>query len=109
MNELNRDTGPLRIYSKRGTLPRIDCGLHFEKGFEEKVDDFAREFDLVRIALPGGTDVAEGSYKKAKRSLLAAGPECVPDGARICRFDSKVCMGQILAFCRMTMKKILGD
>ena len=85
-------------------VARIDIGLCFETGFEEKVDCFAREFGLQRIELPGGTTVAEGRYNKAKRLLMATQLKSVPGGARICRFNSKGCMETILAFCRMAWK-----
>ena len=53
-------------------VAKIDTGLTFEKGFEEKVDGFAREFGLERIDLLGGTRVAEKSYERAKSSLRRA-------------------------------------
>ena len=52
-------------------VARIDTRLCFEPGFMENVDGFAREFDLQRIELPGGTTVARGGYERAKSSLAA--------------------------------------
>ena len=86
-------------------VARIDTGLCFETGFIEMVDGFAREFGLQRIELPGGTAVAEGSYERAK-SCVAAQPR---SGARICSFNSKGWLEPVLAICRMTRKKFLGD
>ena len=62
-------------------VARIDTGLSFEKGFQEKVDGFAQEFGLEKIDLPGGTSVAEKSYERAKSSLLVAeiGRTALPD------------------------------
>jgi hypothetical protein len=81
-----RDLGAMLKGTGLRKVARIDTGLHFEMGFLEKVDGFAREFGLERIAMQGGTVVAEGSYKRAKRGLLAAEPKSVPGGARICHF-----------------------
>jgi hypothetical protein len=86
-------------------VARIDTGLCFETGFIEKVDGFAREFGLQRIELQGGTAVAEGSYERAK-SCVAAQPR---SGARISHFNSKGWLEPVLAICRMTRKKFLGD
>ncbi len=90
-------------------VARIDTGLCFETGFEEKVDGFAREFGLQRIELPGGTAVAKGSYERAKSCLLAAQPRSARPGARISSPNSKGCLAAILAICRMTRKKFLGE
>lgn len=66
---------------------RIDTGLRFEPGFEEKVDEFARKFGLERIDLPGGTALAKGCYERAKSSLSAARHEGArPDARRNCLF-----------------------
>ncbi len=59
-------------------VAKIDTGLAFEKGFEEKVDGFAREFSLEKIDLPGGARVAERSYERAKSSLRRAETARVP-------------------------------
>lgn len=90
-------------------VARIDTGLCFENGFEEKVDNFAREFALQRIDLPGGTTVAEGSYARAKSRLLGAHPKSTQTEARICSINSKGYLEPILAICSMTLKKILGE
>ena len=76
----------------------IDTGLTFEKGFEEKVDGFAREFGLERIDLPGGTRVAEKSYERAKSSLRRAetGRAPLPE------------TDPILSLCRVAWKRIAG-
>jgi hypothetical protein len=87
----------------------IDTGLHFETGFEENVDGFAREFGLERIELPGGTAVAEGSYRRAKSRLLAAQPKSAPPCRRTCGFNSKGCLEPILAICCMIRKKLLRE
>jgi len=89
-------------------VARIDTGLCFEPGFRENVDGFAREFGLQRIELPGGTAVARGCYERAKSSL-AARPGSARPGARICGFNFKGCLAAMLAICRMTRKKFLGE
>ena len=53
-------------------VARINTGLHFENGFGENVESFAREFGLEKIELSGGTTVAESSYEKAKSRVLAS-------------------------------------
>jgi len=80
---------------------RIDTGLRFEPGFEEKVDGFARNFGLERIDMLGGTALAKGCYERAKASLTAARPESArPDGRRKGLFR---CLLELLrAVCRMT-------
>ena len=90
-------------------VARIDTGLCFEPGFIEKVDGFAREFGLERIELPGGTAVARGCYERAKSRLAAAPHESACPGARISSFNSKGLLGPVLAICRMTRKKFLGE
>jgi hypothetical protein len=90
-------------------VARIDTGLCFEAGFEEKVDGFAREFGLQRIELPGGTAVAKGSYERAKSCLVAAQLRRARPGARISSPNSKACLAAMLAICRMTRKKFLGE
>ena len=87
-------------------VARIDTGLCFETGFEEKVDGFAQEFGLERIELSGTAALAESSYKRAKSCLVAAQPR---NGARISSLDFKGCLEPILAICRMTRKKFLGE
>jgi len=89
-------------------VARIDTGLCFEPGFEEKVDGFARVFGLLRIELPGGTAVARGRYERAKSSLAAPHGSSRP-GARISSFNSRGCLTAMLAICRMTRKKFLGE
>ncbi len=89
-------------------VARIDTGLCFEPGFIEKVDGFAREFGLERIELPGGTAVARGCYERAKSSL-AARPGSARPGARIDSPNYKGCLEAMLAICRMTRKKLLGE
>ena len=74
----------------------------------EKADGFAREFGLQRIELPGGTTVAKGCYERAKSSL-AARPESPPPEARTRSLNSKGCPAAMLAICRMTRKKFLGE
>ena len=90
-------------------VARIDTGLCFEQGFIETVDGFAREFGLQRIELPGGTAVARGCYERAKSRLLTARPGSARPGARISGFNSKGCLAAMLAICRMTRKKFLGE
>jgi hypothetical protein len=63
-------------------VTRIDTGLRFEPGFVEKVDEFARNFGLQRIDLPGGTALAKSCYERAKASLTADGPESARSDAR---------------------------
>jgi hypothetical protein len=90
-------------------VARIDTGLCFEPGFEEKVDGFAREFGLQRIELPGGTAVAKGCYERAKSRLAAARPTGAPPEARIDCPQSKGLLAAIQAICRLTRKKFLGE
>ncbi len=90
-------------------VARIDTGLCFEPGFIEKVDGFAREFGLERIKLSGGTAVAKGGYERAKSHLAAARPGSARPGARISGINSKGCLAAMLAICRMTRKKFLGE
>ena len=76
------DTSSVEHKDMRGMLKgtgmrkvaRIDTGLCFEKGIEEKVACFAQEFGLERIELPGGTALAEGCYKRNKETLVG-GPD----------------------------------
>jgi hypothetical protein len=88
-------------------VARIDTGLCFEPGFEEKVDGFAREFGLQRIGLPGEAGLAKGCYERAKSSL-AARPGSARAGVRIRSINSKGLLEAMRAICRMTKKKILG-
>jgi hypothetical protein len=80
---------------------RIDTGLRFEPGFEEKVDEFAMNFGLQRIDMPGGIALAKRCYELAKSSLTAARPENArPDGRRNGLFRS---LRELLqAICGMT-------
>ena len=79
-------------------VAKIDTGLTFEKGFEEKVDGFAREFGLERINLSGGTRVAEKSYERAKSCLLRAETGRAPLPEK----------DPILSLPRMAWKRIAG-
>lgn len=90
-------------------VARIDTGLCFEPGFIEKVDGFAREFGLERIDLPGGTAVARGCYERAKSRLLAAQHASARPGARIDSPNHRGYLAAMLAICRMTRKKFLGE
>ncbi|MGB5101338.1 MAG: hypothetical protein WBN94_12165 [Methanothrix sp.] len=74
-----------------------------------KVDGFAREFGLQRIELPGGTNVAEGCYERAKSRLGAESPRSVSPGAQISSPKFWRCLAAIQAICRMTRKKLLGE
>lgn len=88
-----RDSGMKKVV-------RIDTGLRFEPGFEEKVDEFASNFGLQRIDLPGGTALAKVCYEWAKASLTAARPGSARPGAR--RNGLFGCLREILrAVCRM--------
>lgn len=89
-------------------VARIDTGLSFEKGFYEKVDGFAKEFGLETIDLSGTVEVAEKSYERAKRSLLAVQNRIVPSSRKICGSDSIGCIQPMLAFCRRTWNRLLG-
>lgn len=101
LREMLKGTGMKKV-------ARIDTGLSFEKGFYEKVDGFAREFGLETIELPGTVAVAEDSYEKAKRSLLAIQNRSVPSSRKICGSDSRGCVQPMLAFCRRTWNKFMG-
>jgi len=90
-------------------VARIDTGLCFEPGFIEKVDGFAREFGLQRIELPGGTAVAKGCYERTKSRLAAAPHGSARPGAGISSPNSRGCLAAMLAICRMTRKKFLGE
>jgi hypothetical protein len=88
-------------------VARIETGLRFEPAFEQRVDDFAQEFGLQRIELPGGTDAAKGCYTRAKSRLAAARPESARSGTRVSSFSSKGWLEPLLAICRMTRNKLL--
>jgi len=79
-------------------VAKIDTALTFEKGFQVKVDGFAREFGLERIDLPGSTSVAEKSYERAKSSLLRAETGSAPLPEK----------DPILSLCRMAWRRIAG-
>ena len=89
-------------------VARIDTGLSFEKGFEEKVDGFAREFGLQRIDLSGGTSVAEKSYERAKSSLLAAEIGRTPLSERSLPLHFPWINEPILSLCQKAWKRITG-
>jgi len=89
-------------------VARIDTGLSFEKGFEEKVDGFAREFSLERIDLSGGTSVAEKSYERAKICLLAAETARAPLPEKNLPLQSRWLKDPILLICQKAWKWITG-
>jgi hypothetical protein len=89
-------------------VARIDTGLSFEKGFQEKVDGFAREFGLERIELAGSTAVAEKSYERAKSSLLVAEIGRTPLPDRNLPLHSPWPKEPILALCQKAWKRITG-
>ena len=101
-----RDLGAMLKGTGMRKVARIDTGLFFEAGLEEKVDGFAREFGLQRIELQGGTAVAKGSYERAKSRLPARSAR---PGARIDSPNHRGYLEPILAICRMTLKNILGE
>jgi hypothetical protein len=103
-----QDLGAMLKGTGMKKVARIDTGLCFEPGFIEKVDGFAREFGLQRIELPGGTAVAKGGYERAKSSLAAPHGSARP-GARVSSFNSGGRLAAMLAICRMTRKKFLGE
>jgi hypothetical protein len=105
---LGQDLGAMLKGTVMTKVARIDTGLCFEPGFDEKVDGFAREFCLQRIELPGGTALAEGCYERAKSSL-AARPGSAPPDARTRSPHFKGCLEAMLAICRMTRKKFQGE
>jgi Protein of unknown function (DUF1638) len=87
-------------------VARIDTGLSFEKGFQEKVDGFAQEFGLERIELAGSTAVAEKSYERAKSSLLRAQPGRTLLSERSLPLHFPWPKKPILALCQMAWKRI---
>jgi len=89
-------------------VARIDTGLSFEKGFQEKVDGFAREFGLEKIDLWGDTAVAEKSYERAKSCLLADQTGRTPLPDRNLPLQSRWPKEPILALCQMAWKRIAG-
>ncbi|MCU0638033.1 MAG: DUF1638 domain-containing protein [Methanothrix sp.] len=116
------DLGKILKGSGMRKVARIDTGLCFEPGFEEKVDCFAREFGLQRIDLSGGTKFAEGCYAVSKSRLLAerAGrelPRQKDPAASVSRWClekmaasvSRWCLETMLPFCQMTWKRLLGE
>jgi hypothetical protein len=107
--EKRRDLGAMLRGTGMTKVARIDTGLCFEPGFDEKVDGFAREFGLQRIELPGKASVAKGSYERAKSLLAAARPGSAPPEARIGSSNSRGFLAAMLAICRMTRKKFLGE
>jgi hypothetical protein len=105
-----RDLGTMLKGTGMRRVARIDTGLSFEKGCEEKVNDFAREFRLERIDLPGGSTVAERSYEQAKRSLLlpASGTRMPMPSDRKSPRPSRCHRKHVLALCRTAWKRIAG-
>lgn len=96
-----RDLGATIRASGMKKVVRIDTGLRFEPGFDEKVDEFARNFGLQRIDMLCGTALAKGCYERAKASLDATRPESALPGAR--RNGLFRCLRELLrAICRMT-------
>ena len=89
-------------------VAKIDTGLTFEKGFEEKVGGFAREFGLERIDLSGGTSVAEKSYERAKSSLLAAETARTLLADRNLPLQSSWPKEPILSLCGVAWKRVAG-
>jgi hypothetical protein len=89
-------------------VAKIDTGLAFEKGFEEKVDGFAQEFSLERIDLPGGTSVAERSYERAKSSLLGAETGKAPLTDESLSLKSSWSREPIVSLCRVAWKRMVG-
>jgi len=89
-------------------VARIDTGLTFEKGFEEKVDGFAREFGLEKIDLSGDTAVAEKCYERAKICLLAAQTVSMPLPERNLPLQSRWPKDPILFICQKAWKRITG-
>ncbi|HPS91542.1 MAG TPA: DUF1638 domain-containing protein [Methanothrix sp.] len=95
-----RDLGATIRASGMKKVVRIDTGLRFEPGFDEKVNEFATNFGLQRIDMPGGTALAKGCYERAKASLGAGRHECTGPGAR--RNGLFRCLQELLrAVCRM--------
>jgi hypothetical protein len=107
--EKRRDLGAMLRGTGMTKVARIDTGLCFEPGFDEKVDGFAREFGLQRIELPGKASVAKGSYERAKSLLLAARPGSACPGAWVCSFNGKGWLEPIHSICRITRKKFLRE
>jgi len=101
-----QDLGAMLKGTGMTKVARIDTGLCFEPGFEEKVEGFAREFGLQRIELPGEAGLAKCSYERAK-SCLPARSAC-PD-AWVCSFNCKGWLEPIRSICRITRKKFLGE
>ncbi len=90
-------------------VAQINTGLCVEPGFTELVADFAREFGLQRIELPGGTAVAKYGYERARSCLAAARPRSAHPGAEISgSFNSRLAE-TIRVICRMTRKKSLEE
>ena len=105
-----RDLGTMLKGTGMRRVARIDTGLSFENGCEEKVNDFAREFRLERIDLPGGSTVAEKSYEQAKRSLMlpASGTRMKMPWDRKSPRPSRCHRKAILALCKTAWKRIAG-
>jgi hypothetical protein len=105
-----RDLRAMLKSSGMKKVAQINTGLCFDPGFEKKVADFAREFGLQRIELPGGTAAAKDSYERARSCLAAARPGCVPPGSQISgSFNSRRLVETIRSICRMTRKKSLEE
>ena len=102
------DLGAMLKGTAMKKVARIDTGLFFEKGFDEKVDGFAREFGLETIELPGTVAMAEDSYEKAKSSLLAALTRSAPSSRGICGSESRGYVQPMRAFWRLMWNKLLG-
>ena len=51
-------------------VAKVDTGLNYEKDFEEKVDEFAKLFNLNVIDLKGKLSIYEKSYEDAKAEMF---------------------------------------
>jgi hypothetical protein len=67
-----RDMRAMLKGSRFKKVARIQTGLCFETGVEEKVNGFAQAYGLEKIELKGGTKVVDSSYRGAKSLLLRA-------------------------------------
>lgn len=96
-------------------VAKIDTGLHYEPGFDERVNAFASHFGLEKIDLPGGHTLAMNCYQNAKSSLLA-GSLSVPEQnqhGQICSIVAESGLMKsaiaLFALCRRACRMILGN
>ena len=49
---------------------KLDTGLSYDPDFHKNVRDFARTFDMEIVEVKGSVELAEKSYRAAKKGLI---------------------------------------